>query len=186
MFRLFTKISLEKIRTKFTRIRKGFADAVDGTTDFALDVALKHTLQRFDAAGANKRAQQSPSGYNWSPPKLSTLSNRLENKGGDNQALVDTGLMRDSIRVKKRKRGRGQTDIITYIQPGARYRKKNGSIAVSTVAKLQQRGYITAPASRIPGRYVPPRPFSGVDADTERVITGNLAIRLKAKLFGFG
>jgi len=182
MFDLFAKVSLSKIGQKFRRIQKGIDASIKGTSNFALDVALKHTLQRFEAAGANRRAQEAPNGYRWPPPRPATLESRKVNRSGSKQALVDTGLMRDSIRVKKRKRGRNDADIITYIQPGRYYQKPNNKkIAVSTVARLQQKGFITAG-----GAYVPPRPFSGVDPDTEKVITGNLITRLKASLFGLG
>ncbi len=185
MFSLFAKINQTKVAKRLKQYQRGIRDAIDDTSEFAADIALKHTLQRFEAAGRNKRAQQSYTGEQWRSPRESTLRNRKKNRGGSNQSLVDTGLMRDSIRARLRK-GRKEREAIIFIRPGVRYPKKKGSIAVSTVAKLQQRGYITAPGSRIPGRYVAPRRFMGIDEDTERVIRGNLSTRLKAKLFGFG
>lgn len=185
MFSLFAKISQTKVARRLKQYQRGIKDAIDDTSEFAAEVALKHTLQRFEAAGRNKRAQQSFTGEDWVPPKASTLRNRKKNKGGRTQSLVDTGLMRDSVRARLRK-GRKEREAIIFIRPGVRYPKKKGSIAVSTVAKLQQRGYITASNSRIGGRYVPPRRFMGIDEDTERVIRGDLATRLKAKILGLG
>ena len=179
--RLFANASLAGLRTKIRRVRRGISNALDDSSEFAEDLVLQHTLQRFQRAGSNKRAQTAPSGFDWPPPAESTLRSRKENRGGSNQALVDTGLLRDSIYARKRKSGGGH-DIAIRIRPGVQYKKSGGKrIAVSTVARLLQNGFVNAR-----GGFVPPRPFAGIDDDTARVLEGGVITRLKAQLFGLG
>lgn len=179
--KLFAKARLSGLRTKLRKVRRGISDALDGSAEFAESLVLKHTLQRFQRAGANKRAQTSPEGYDWPPPAESTLRSRKENRGGRSQAMVDTGLMRDSIYAKRRKSG-GDHDVSIRIRPGVQYSKGGGKrIAVSTVARLLQNGFINAQ-----GKFVPPRPFAGIDEDTAKVLEGGVITRLKAQLFGLG
>lgn len=170
--------NLARFRNKLSSISKGIAGALLGSSGFSADVAMKHALQRFEESGSNKRAQVSPSGKKWPPPSPNTLRTRKKNKSGASQALVDTGLMRNSLQATQSRSG-GDHQIDISIKPGVFYKRKRGRISVAEVAALQQKGFITHL-----GGVVPARPFSGIDDDTARIIEGNVFTRLKAQLRG--
>lgn len=59
---------------------------------------LRRTLERFATRGANASAQKTPTGGLWPRIKPITVRRRKKNKNA-NQALVDTGFLRNSIQV---------------------------------------------------------------------------------------
>jgi len=174
MFKFKPTVDLKRFYRKMKRVTQRIGGAIDDSTEFTSEIVLAHTLQRFETLGANRRAQRSPKRSQWPRPAQATLESRKVNRDGTNQALVDTGKLRDSIYVRTTDKGKKRI-VQTGIRPGVFYKKRKGRIAVSTVARYMEQGTSN----------VPPRPFSGMDDDTREEISNGVFRRVKAAVSGF-
>jgi hypothetical protein len=166
------------IKNFVARIRAApakIAVAAKGGTELAAAVALQHTRDRFEPAGANPRAQTSPAGTRWPSPSPITMSKRRENDNA-NQAMVDTGLMVRSLQSKIKQVSNTYTARI-FVDPTLNYSKPNGkTISVAKVARLLQAGFVgVSPGGPI---IVPPRPFTPMDTNTINEINEGLVGRV--------
>ena len=122
---------------------------------------VRRTRERFAPAGANRRAQASPQGVPWEPLSRLTPLLRSTNKGGTDQALVDTGLLRSQIGVV---RGRLEDAIRTPTGASA-FVGVTGSR--KDVGRLHQFG-----GTNDLGFPVPARPFLGIGDDDVKAVQG--------------
>ena len=121
---------------------------------------LQKVKDRFEPAGTNKYAQRRPSGQYWSPPTNSALRSRKNRSARYNadQALVDTGELRDSIQILDRiPSGIGLVDGSGTARIGI----PAGSPEYEKGTVHQFGGY-TAKGGRIR-----PRPFLGINKSTD-------------------
>lgn len=153
-------------------------DAAEGGAEYALDLALQHTKDRFETDGANERAQKAYSGgWHWAFPAEYTMERRLVNQD-PNQAMVDTGLMLRSIKAKLKK-GANKFDATIYVDPAPRYSKPSGAtISVAEVAQLLNDGFSFTSAFSGMQITVPPRPFMGLSKGTVDDMNANMVRRV--------
>lgn len=80
-------------------VRLGIHDALG--KDKIEKFLLKRALARFERRGRNQHAQKDPEGRPWPPIRQESMRGRHNRH--PSQALVDTGTLRDSIKVLERK-----------------------------------------------------------------------------------
>lgn len=122
---------------------------------------VRRTRERFAPEGANPRAQKSPQGVPWAPLSRLTPLLRSTNKGGKDQALVDTGLLRSQIglvRGRLEQALRSPTGASAFV--GVTGSRKD-------VGRLHQFG-----GTNDFGFPVPARPFLGIGNDDVKAVQG--------------
>lgn len=125
------------------------------------DLILAATLARFEPEGTSPTAQKSPERVPWVPITDYTARNRRQNTNRS-QALVDTGALRDAIKITR-------TNLKRVV--GENTRRATARVGIPVTSPQYEKGIRMQDGYTKPGRggvmiEIPARPFIGLDPRT--------------------
>lgn len=155
---------------------------------------LSNIRARFAAQGTNPFAQRTPERRAWEPLIESTVRRRKTNQN-PRQALVDSGSLRDSIRIKRANMVKALVSVRgeSRIGPTRRTLGSNPLATTVEVAEIHQFGAEQIAKATFAGnpsgnlrRTVVARPFLGVGRKEGKQIEDIFDVAMTRALAGFG